>query len=138
MAAMELDLANLEAEHKADLRRIKELLTDKDEKRRQDPDYSLALRLAEFWVEQTGRDAGRTELGMARVGAVMARLKGRKRMGAENPARDVAKAILGAKVDAWVNAKGKRHDELKLICRDEATLEDFIGRYERWKARRAA
>lgn len=131
---LEVDLGNLQDEVKKKLRIIKRLEDDKAAKLSGDRLFPLAKELFDFWVVQTDKDATQTELGPARLGLLLARLKGRKRLGSENPGRDVAKAILGAKHDAYVNPKGKRHDDLTFICRNEATLEDFIGRYERWKA----
>lgn len=131
---LEIDLGNLQDEIKKKLRAIKRLEDDKAAKLSSDRLFPVAKELFDFWVAQCGRDAAQTELGPARLGLLIARLKGRKRLGSENPARDVARAILGAKHDAYVNPKGKRHDDLTFICRNEATLEDFIGRYERWKS----
>lgn len=130
---LEVDVGNLQDEIKKKLRHIKRLEDDKAEKLSSDRLFPLAKELFDFWVVQIGKDPAQTELGPARLGLLIARLKGRKRLGSENPARDVARAILGAKHDAYVNPKGKRHDDLTFICRNEATLEDFIGRYERWK-----
>ena len=42
--------------------------------------------------------------------------------------RDVAEGIRGAKRGAFVDERGKRHDDLTLICQSGSKLEDFIGR----------
>lgn len=41
---------------------------------------------------------------------------------------DMCHGIDGACEDAFVDSKGKRHDDLELICRDEVKLDSFIQR----------
>ncbi len=135
MASMQIDLDNHDARHKADMRIIEQLKTDRAERLRADPQWSLAMELGRYWIEECGKDPKKTALGMKRIPLVLARLKERQRMGAENPARDVAKAILGAKYDAFVNSKGVPQNDLALICRDEEKFESFIDRFERYRAR---
>lgn len=87
--------------------------------------YEQALPLFEFWAEQCGHP--KAKFGPANQKALYNALE----LGFTQ--REVAEAIKGAAVAAWVDERGKRHDGLPLICRDEEKLRDFIERYERWK-----
>lgn len=126
----QLDAALAEMEAlKADLDGKRRLLAQKrkSEKRQlQEADqYDLAEPLFEYWKEQCGHP--RAKFGPATQKALYHALS----MGFTQ--REIAEAIKGAAVAAWVDEKGKRHDGLPLICRDEEKLRDFIERYERWK-----
>ena len=67
----------------------------------------------------------RARLDAARGQAIKARLQ------AGHSVEDLVLAMDGAALDAWVDTKGKRHDKLTLILRDEEHLEDFMERRER-------
>ena len=69
--------------------------------------------------------------------AVQARLQEKDADGELYTPRYICQAILGAKYEAYVDPKGKRHDSLELICRDSEHLEDFWERYQRHRARQA-
>lgn len=102
------------------------------DKFREDPNHDVARELFEFWREQCGHD--RASLGPGRLKPLLARLKEPPGGFAENRAREIAMAILGAKYDAFVSANGQRHDDLELICRTEVHLERNIKRYLARKA----
>lgn len=91
-------------------------------------DYEVAEKLFEYWKEQCGHP--RAKFGPARQKALY------KAMEFATP-REIATAIKGAAVAAWVDEKGVRHDGLSLICRDEEKLDNFTERYERWKEAQA-
>jgi hypothetical protein len=64
----------------------------------------------------------RAKLDVKRAAALRARLN------AGHSVADVMEAIDGAALDPFVDGKGKRHDELELVCRDEVKFDSFRGR----------
>jgi hypothetical protein len=121
-ALMDLEAARAEA---GSLRRQLGAAQGKQGKaRKQHPHYDMAVRLFEFWQEQCGHE--RAQMGPKRERALLSRLD-------DYSARDIAKAIRGAAVAAYVDPRGVKHDDIELICRDEVKLEKFIERYERWR-----
>jgi hypothetical protein len=92
--------------------------------RKRSPHYDMAVRLFDFWRDECGHP--RAQMGPKRERALLARLE-------DYEPRDIAKAIRGAAVAAYVDPRGVKHDDIELICRDEVKLEKFIERYERWK-----
>lgn len=114
---------------KADLDQKRRMLrTRRKEERKALAEAALreqAEPLFAYWQEQC--DHPRAKFGPA----VQKALYGALELGFTQ--REIAEAIKGAAVAAWVDERGKRHDGLPLICRDEEKLRDFIERYERWK-----
>lgn len=138
-AAMQVDLDNLETELKVKRRRITQLENELAEKHRQDPNYSTAEVIFDYWRKKCMPTA-RT-FSEDRVKAVLARLKDRDRVDPDQSAyspRYICEAIVGAAVGAYVDDKGKCHNDLELICRTGKKLEDFHARYERWKGQLCA
>jgi len=84
----------------------------------QDAQDELVNAIFEFWKLMTFHP--RAKLGADRVKAINARV----REGATP--RDFFKAIVGAAHDSYVDDKGKRHDDLELICRGSKKFEDRI------------
>lgn len=137
IAAMQVDLDNLDVDLKVKRRKITSLQNELDEKRRADPQYDTAEQIFRFWQRKCCPKA--RVFGEDREKAVLARLKD-KIPGTEDqayPPRYICESILGARVDPYVDPKGKRHNDLELVCRTPKKLEDFHDRYERWKAKQA-
>lgn len=87
-----------------------------------EPDDStvIARELFEHW---------QTVCGHPQAKPTPERLKAiRSRLREGYTAEQVRTAIDGAAVGAFVDERGKRHDDLTLICRNGSKLEDFIGR----------
>lgn len=79
----------------------------------------------DFWVSSTGRDPKKTKLTDDRRRAVRARLD------EGYTAERICRAIEGCASDPWnrgENERGRRYDDLTLICRTGAKLEDFESR----------
>lgn len=132
LAALQVDLDNANVDLTVKRRRIKALENELAEKRKQDPLYDTAERIFEFWRTKCRPDA-RT-FSEDRAKAVLARLKDRDPSNPTEPAytpRYICEAVLGAAASPYVDPKGKRHNDLELICRTGRKLEDFHDRYER-------
>ena len=84
---------------------------------------------AAFRYWQAACNHPRTRLDHKRAKAIETMLRHRDEQG-ENPLLEVCRAIDGARFDAWVDEKGKRHDGISLICRDE---DSFDRMRERWR-----
>jgi hypothetical protein len=119
-----LDLEHAQRDAAVARRQLSALRNAERERQRTDPKYEVAERLFEYWREECGHP--RATFGPKREQAVLARLR-------DYTPRQIATAIRGAAVGAYVDESGVRHDELELICRNEVKLESFIERYERWK-----
>lgn len=119
-----LDLDNAEAEVKSLRRRLGAMRNAERKERREGPKYEVAEKLFEYWKEQCCHP--KAQLGPKREQALLARLD-------QYTPRQIATAIRGAAIGAFVDENGTRHDDLELICRNEVKLEKFIERYERWK-----
>jgi hypothetical protein len=136
LTAATTDIDGLEKDLKVKRRLITGLKNELYEKWRTDPMYPIAERIWEFWREKVRPAALTFSEDQKRV--LLARLKDRNTRDANLPAytpRYICEAILGAAVDAYVDPKGKRHDDLELICRNGRKLEDFHERWERYKAK---
>lgn len=129
---LDLQLANKEV---AKLRRQLSTARNAERDRRRDsPEHEIIETLYEFWKKECNHP--NAELGPKREQAVRVRLEARAhRPGSDlkQAAHDICLAIRGARVDAYVDGKGVRHDDLELICRNEVKLESFIARYQKWK-----
>lgn len=83
-------------------------------------DSTIARELFEHWREVCHHPQAKPT--QERLRAIRARLK-------EGYTVDqITAAIGGAAVAAFVDDRGKRHDDLTLICRNGSKLEDFIAR----------
>lgn len=134
-----VDLDNAETDLVVKRRRIKQLENELAEKYRSDSLYGTAEIIYEFWRTKCSPNA-RT-FSEDRLKAVLARLKDRSPSDHEQPAytpRYICEAVLGAAVEPYVDSKGKRHNDLELICRSGGKLENFHERWERHKAKHAA
>lgn len=125
--AMAAELENARVDLQSKQREIARLKGAQDEHRRHDENHEVAVELFEYWREKCGHP--KATFGPKREKVLLARLR-------TYTPRDIAMAIKGAAVAAYVDDRGVRHDDLELICRDEVKLESFIGRYERWKETR--
>lgn len=83
-------------------------------------DSTVARELFEHWQTVCGHPQAKPT--PERLKAIRSRLRD------GYTAEQVRAAIDGAAVGAFVDDKGKRHDDLTLICRNGSKLEDFIGR----------
>jgi hypothetical protein len=83
----------------------------------------------DFWVIACRKDPARVRLTDERVKAVSKALREKRTVA------DLQLAVEGAARDAFVNAKGKRFDDLELICRK---CEDFMDRADACRAADAA
>jgi hypothetical protein len=119
-----MDLEAARAEVGSLRRQLGAAFSKQSKDRKQHPHYDTAVRLFEFWQEECGHP--RAQMGPKRERAILARLD-------DYTPRDIAKAVRGAAVAAYVDERGVKHDDIELICRDEVKLEKFIERYERWK-----
>lgn len=91
-----------------------------------DPHRRAVAELFEHWQATCGRPKAKATAERRR--AVRARLADGYTV------EQVRSAIDGAAVAAFVDERGKRHDDLTLICRNGSKLEDFIDRWERHEA----
>ena len=73
-----------------------------------------------YWQQRCGR--AHAKLTNDRRGKIKARL------GEGYTVDQIRQAIDGAALDAFVDEKGKRFDDIELICRNGSKLESFIGR----------
>jgi hypothetical protein len=128
LEAAKLDLEQAQTDARIARRQLAAARAAEREQRRDDPKYEVAERLFDYWREQCGHP--RAQLGPKREQALFARLE-------KYTPREIAMAIRGAALAAYVDESGVRHDDLELICRNEVKLEKFIDRYERWKESRA-
>jgi hypothetical protein len=119
------DLERERAVQRAVITRMK---NDAADKRRADPLYETALKLWEFWRAECRPAAKKMTDGQLRalLGVLKAKLDGSDE--AAYPARYIAEAIRGCALEHYVNAKGKRHVGLELIC---SKIDDCHERYER-------
>lgn len=83
----------------------------------------------DYWRRALRADSKRCVLGPKRKEKIVARIK--EGYGVE----DLCKAIDGARIDAYTDAKGKTHDDLELILRNEVYVERFIAAYDRHMGR---
>lgn len=138
IAAMQVDLDNLEVDLKVKRRKITALENELARERHEHPDYHTAQRIFEFWRNKC-RPRARS-FGADREKAVIARLND-KVPGSDEKAytpRYICEAIVGAYVEPFVDPKTRKlHNDLELICRTPRKLEDFHDRYDRWKERQA-
>ena len=79
-----------------------------------------ARELFGYWQERCGHQKAKAT--PERLRAIRARLRDGYSVA------DVRRAIDGAATGAYVDDRGKRHDDLTLICRNGSKLEDFIAR----------
>lgn len=80
----------------------------------------LARELFGYWQERCGHQKAKAT--PERLRAIRARLRD-----GYTPDQ-IRRAVDGAAVGAYVDDRGKRHDDLTLICRNGSKLEDFIAR----------
>ena len=90
---------------------------------------SAVLECFAFWQERCNHQ--QAQLDGKRRRTVETCLKARQRHHSgdlQQAVLDVRQAIDGAAVGAYVNEQGKRFDDIELICRNVAKLEDFMAR----------
>jgi hypothetical protein len=90
---------------------------------KQDAQDELFNAIFELWKLMTHHP--RAEPGEDRIKAVDKRVRGGK------TPQDFFKAIVGAAHDSYVDERGKRHDDLELICRTSKKFEDCIATFYR-------
>lgn len=81
-----------------------------------------------YWQKACGHP--RARLDHKRAKAIETMLRHRAEAG-EDALLEVMRAIDGARFDAFVDEKGKKHDGIALICRDE---DSFDRMRDRWRA----
>lgn len=111
------------------LRRIEALQRDRDAERLSDPQRPEIVAVFDYWRKRCQHPNSRFD--GRRHDVIKARLR-------QFSADELRMAIDGAAVDAYVDAKQRRHDHLGLIFRDAERVEDFCNRYHRWKKRQGA
>lgn len=107
-------------------REIQRLKADKDAERLKDPKRHEIEALFDYWTDRCRHP--NAKLDGARHDLIKRALK-------SYTVEQVRMAIDGASVDAYVDAKGKRHDGLGLILRDAEHTEDFANRWHRFQTR---
>ncbi len=83
-----------------------------------------ALQVFEYWVKVMGKPASRTRFDKKRRTAV------ERQLAAGLTVADLCKAIDGCKRDPFSmgeNNRGKKYDDLELICRNATKVEEFMG-----------
>ena len=129
LAGADTDLELVTRENTRLLRRIDALQRDRDAERLNDPQRAEILDVFDYWREKCRHPNARFD--GARFDLIKARLR-------TFTVDELKQAIDGAAVDAYVDAKGKRHDRLGLVFESAERVEDFCNRYHRWKRRNAA
>src|SRR4051794_36647105 len=102
-----MDLEAARAETGSLRRQLGAALSKQAKGRKRHPHYDMAVRLFEFWQQECGHP--RAQMGPKRERALLSRLD-------DYTPRDIAKAIRGAAVAAYVDPRGVKHDDLELIC----------------------
>ena len=128
---MARDMLGMERDLKAKRSRITFLENELAGRDRADPLYGIAYELFEFWRKHCAPRA--KTFSDDRLKAVLARLKDKSADDRSQPAytpRYIAEAIVGAQHGCYVDPKGKRHNDLELICRSGRRLEAFHDKYE--------
>lgn len=136
---MAADMRNMERDLKAKRSRITWLENELAGRYRSDVLYPTACELFDFWRKRC-RPKAKT-FGDDRLKAVLARLRDTDPDDPDKPAyppRYIAEAIVGAQIDAFVDERGTRHNDIELVCRSGKKLEAFHAKYERYVARREA
>jgi hypothetical protein len=122
---LRIDNEEWQLQNKALLRQLNKARNEIKKQRSSGPYTETVRRLFERWLRKTKRKEGRTRLTDDRFDAVANRLK----EGYEEDAIGFAIDLLPH--TAYVDDKGKVHDDLALVCRSGSKLEDFIERGER-------
>lgn len=116
-------------------REITALKTELSKQRKESPKMVDAQEVFDYWVDKLGKTK-RTTFGPARQKAVIARLSEKPLSESEDRKDDLFEAVRGMARRPFVGPQGrqaddsngaKKHDCLSLICRDETTVERFIG-----------
>lgn len=123
--ALLVDVENAEMDLRAARRKIKSLERQIAEMNAPEHLDKEAERVFLYWREEL-RSASKRKVvfGEKRKTKVCARLRDGYTVD------DLKLAIDGARDHAFVDEKGKRHDDLELICRDEVKVDSFISRAE--------
>jgi hypothetical protein len=89
---------------------------------------SAVIEVFAYWQDRCGHQ--QAALSPDRRGKIETRLRERAKLGGGMPQAiaDIRLAIDGAALAAFVDERGKRHDDIELICRKGSKLEDFMGR----------
>jgi hypothetical protein len=124
LAGAEADIHALSKENVRLLRRIDALQRDRDHERLNDPQRPEIVAIFDYWRERCRHPNARFD------GARFDLIKSRLRTFTPDELR---MAVDGAAVDAYVDAKGKRHDRLGLVFESAERVEDFSNRFWRWK-----
>lgn len=135
LTALTIDLENLQTDVLGKNRQIARLKAELEKQRHSSPLMQDAQEVFDCWVDKLGKNK-RTTFGPARQKAVLARL-GEKALSDSGERRDdLLLAVKGMARLPFVGPKGRQadntqgakcHDDLSLICRDETTVERFMG-----------
>lgn len=119
--AIAVDLQNCEVSLRAERRKVTELRKAL-EKQATGEDFEEEIRAVfDYW--RVACDHPRSKLDVKRATVVKARLS------AGHTVLELLRAVDGARFDAFVDGKGKRHDDLELILRDEVKYDSFMQRW---------
>jgi hypothetical protein len=110
----------LEAENRRLLRNIAAMKKDKERERESYRQRARVEGLWQMYQEIVGKKS--SKLGAARFDAIKRMVE----LGYTDEHFECA--FYGAKVDPFVDAKGRRFDELELVCRNEAKIESFANK----------
>lgn len=117
------DLRNAEKELRKLRRFIGKLQRELADQRREHPKYAEAEAIFQHWKKEIGKP--RAQFTEDREKAVLKALE-------KYSPRQIAIAIVGAKVAAYRDERGVVHNDLELICRGRK-LEGFIDRAQAWR-----
>lgn len=115
-----IDSENAEIALRVERRKVKNLLKELEQRQLEHVRAADVEVVFLYW--RTACKHERAVLGAKRRKAIAARLDDGYAVS------ELKLAIDGAAADAFVNGKGKRFDDIDLICRDEVKLEDFMER----------
>lgn len=128
LAGLIAAVAGAKIERPALAKRLRRLADRVEEERpgaapapRADPFEAPALALFDYWREQCGKGVA-TKPTPDRIRKVKARLRDGYTV------EQIRTAIRGAAAEAFEDERGHRFDDLELICRNGAKLEQFIAR----------
>ena len=127
LSLLQVDLDNANADLAVKRRQITEL-KNQVAGRVKSGEFGAEVTAAfDYWRRRCNHP--RARLDHKRAKAIETRLRIRQEQG-EEPLLEVCRAIDGAAFDAFVDEKGKRHDGISLICRDE---DSFDRMRDRWR-----
>lgn len=118
---LEIDLQNAEMSLRAERRKVGMLKAQLEDRLTSGPGAEEVQLVFDYWRRRCRHP--RAKLDIKRASVIRARLH------AGHDLQDLLRAVDGAMFGAFVDEKGKRHDELELIMRDEVKFDGFLSRW---------